>query len=70
MDLRKGYQWVTIQQAADWLGYSTSHIYQLMRTGKLNYKQVGRKRLVKLNRFHIPVEFREARDDDSIEGIK
>ncbi len=65
VDLRKGWQWVTVRQAAEWFGYSTGHIYQLMRTGKLYYKQVGRKRWIRLNRFHIPVEFREARDDEA-----
>ncbi len=59
VDLRKGCQWVTVQQAADWLGYSTSYIYQLMRSGQLNYEQVGRKRRIKLNRSHIPVEARK-----------
>lgn len=66
---QKGWRWVTVQQAADFLGCSTSKIYRLMKDGKLKYEQQsGRQRRIKLNRFHIPREFRRVNDESNKEG--
>jgi len=55
----KKWRYVTVKQAAEFTGYSISHIYKMLKEGRLYSEKQKGKRVVRLNTFHIPGELLE-----------
>jgi len=53
------WRYVTVKQAAEFTGFSISHIYKRLKEGRLYSEKQNGKRVVRLNTFHIPNELLE-----------